>query len=268
MGPLATAVLTKKLGRAPTQDEFNAEVQSRFGERGALLARKGLAGANSPNRLTDEHLVITAVLTAILRGSEVIIVTRDPDVLEQYYKLLCLMKEHYRAMLAAERYASNPATMHFREVPVENDGVHVPAFTGSSILQFETTDVEFNPLLPKFKFVNIYCILLGGEPAQMKVTSCTVCAETEMARVLKVKTSTNGLSTDKFNGRTCIIHAAPLTNDNHSVIVSIGKETTLPFGAMGRIGVDDFHNALHCNELRTNHDYNDSTTGALWCRTY
>jgi hypothetical protein len=34
MGPLATAVLTKKLGRAPTQDEFHAEVQSQFGERG------------------------------------------------------------------------------------------------------------------------------------------------------------------------------------------------------------------------------------------
>lgn len=251
MGPLATAVLTKKFGRAPTNDEFNAEVQSRFGERGALIARKGLADVNSPNRLTDEHLVVSAVLTAILRGSEVFIVTRDPDVLEQYVKLLVLMKEHYRAMLAAECYASNPATMAFREVPVQNDGVHVPTFTGNSFLEFETTDAEFNPLPRKFQFVNIYCMLLGGEATSMKVTFCTFCAETEMARVLKVKASTNGLSTDKFNGRNCIIRTAPLMPDNHRVIVSIGKEMEVPFHGMGNIGVDDFHNALTANELTT-----------------
>src|ERR1039458_4553360 len=135
MGPLATAVLTKKLGRNPTLDEFNAEVQSRFGERGALLARKGVAASNSPNKLTDEHLVLSAVMTAILRGTETIVVTRDPDLLEQYFKLLCLIKEHYRAMLVAERYASNPSAMNFSEVPVEDDGEHVPAFTGSTFLR-------------------------------------------------------------------------------------------------------------------------------------
>jgi hypothetical protein len=263
MGPLATAVLTKKLGRAPTQDEFVAEVQSKFGERGSLLARKGIVAANSPNRLTDEHLVISAVLTAILRGCEVLIVTRDPDVLEQYVKLLGLMKEHYRAMLIAEQYASNPATMKFREMPVENDGVHIPTFTGNSFLEFETTDVAFNPLPPRFHFVTVYCILLGGEPTRMKVTFCAFCAETEMARALKVKAATNGLSTDKLNGRNCLIRTAPLTNDSLRVIVSIGKEMTLPFGAMGRIGVDDFHNTLQCNELRVTLHYDDGDTGAL-----
>jgi hypothetical protein len=140
--------------------------------------------------LTDEHLVVCAVLTAILEGSEVLIVTRDPDVLEQYVKVLSLMKEHYRAMLAADQYFSSPATMAFREVPVVNDGVHIPPFTEISVLEFETMDAEFNPLPPTFHFVNIYCVLLGGEPTSMKVTFCTFCAETEMARVLKVKAAT------------------------------------------------------------------------------
>jgi hypothetical protein len=114
MGPLASAILTKKLGRAPTQEEFHAEVQSQFGERGYLLAKKGLEGQNSKNRLTDEHLVVTAMLTAILEGSEVVIVTRDPDVLEQYAKLCTLMKEHYRAMLVAERYRRILPPIHSR----------------------------------------------------------------------------------------------------------------------------------------------------------
>jgi hypothetical protein len=255
MGPLAEVVLTKRLGRAPTKDELNAEVQSRFGERGALLARKGLAAAHSPNRLTDEHLVLSAALTAILSGSEVLIVTRDSDVLEQYFKLLVLMKEHYRAMLAAEQYASNPTSMAFREVSVENDDMHIPSFTGKSVLKFETTDAEFNPLPPQFQFVNIYCMLLGGETTSMKVTSCTFGAETGMARVLKVKASTNGLSTDKFNGRNCVIHTAPLAPDKHRVIVTIGEETRLPFGTTDSIGVDDFHNVLTPNELTTRFHY-------------
>ena len=38
IGLVATAVLTKKLGRAPNRDEFVAEVQGFFGERGFLIA--------------------------------------------------------------------------------------------------------------------------------------------------------------------------------------------------------------------------------------
>lgn len=254
MGPLVTAVLTEKLGRAPMQAEFCAEVQRQFGERGFLLAKKGLDVANSPNKLTDEHLVVTAVMTAIMRGSEVIIVTRDTDVFEQYVKLLCLMKENYRAMLAAERYALKPAALAFRQVPVRNDGPYVHVFSGSSVLEFETTDAEFNPLPPKCHFVNIYCLLLGGEPTSMKVTFSTFCAETEMARALRVKASTNGLNTDKFNGCNCIIHTEHLTPDRQRVTVLIGKERTVRFGDF-TVGIDDANNTLTVNELTTKFHY-------------
>ena len=257
MGPLASAVLTKTLGRAPTREEFLAEVQGNLGERGFLMARKGSDAANSPNRITDETFVVTAVLTAIMRGSEVFIVSRDVDVLEQYFKLLVLMKEHYRAMLAAEQYAANPNAMAFQQMPIGNDGVHVPPFTGTSFLQFETTDQEFNPLPSSFHFVNIYCLLLGGEPERMKTTFASFCAETEMARVLQVKAATGGLSTDKLGGRNCLIHTSTLTPTNHEVIVSIGKERTQSFAGFGPIGVNDLHNTLFSNELSTKIFYDD-----------
>jgi hypothetical protein len=175
------------------------------------------------------------------------------------------MKEHYRAMLVADRYAANRDAMPFREVPIEevggplgSDGAVVPAFSGRSVLQFETTDLEFNPLPPKFHFVNIYCFLLGDGPAQMRVTSANFCAETEMAQMLRVKAMTGGLSTDKFDGRNCTIRTAPLTPENHRVIVSIGKETILPFGKFGSIGIDDFNNTLFENELFTQESIRDS----------
>jgi len=43
--------------------------------------------------------------------------------------------------------------------------------------------------------------------------------------------------------------------ENHRVIVSIGEEMRVPFGAMGNIGVNDFHNALLANELTTRLHY-------------
>lgn len=249
-GPITTAVLTKKLGRSPTNDEFLAEVQRHLGPRGFRIAKKGL-GASSPNKLTDEQLVVMAVMTAILRGTEVIIVTRDADLLEQYFKVVCLMKEHYRAMLVADRFAATPEAMPFKEVPVHNDGVHIPPFYGTSVLRLETTDVEFNPLPPVFHFVSVYCLLLDGGPEKMKVTFSSFCAETEMAQMLRVKAITGGLSTDKFDGRNCTINTAPSTRENHRIIVSIGKETVLPFGSFGSVGVDDFTNTLFENELQT-----------------
>ena len=253
MGPLATIALTKKLGRAPTQAEFHAEVQSQFGERGYLLARKGIEAQTSPNKLTDEHLVVTAALTAIMSGSEVVILTRDPDVLEQYAKLCTLMKEHYRAALAAELYAENPAAFAFNEVPLADDSMR-PRFSGESVLRLEASDIEFNPLPRNFHFVCIYCLLLGGEPGNMKVTVSSFCAETEMAHALRMKASTGGLTTDKFDGRNCIILTEHLTPERQKVIVLIGEERKACFGSFS-LGVDDVHNTLTPNEVSMRFNY-------------
>jgi hypothetical protein len=198
-----------------------------------------------------------AILTAIMRGSEVFIVTRDADVLEQYFKALCLMKEHYRAMLVADRYAANPKATPFREVPIQNDGIHVPAFSGSSVLQFETTDLQFNPLPKEFHFVMIYCLLLGGEPSKMRVTYSSFCAETEMAEVLRVKAATDGLSTNNLDGRNCTIHTAPFEVGNHRVVVTIGNETIVPLRHFGKFGFDDYNNVLFGNEEHTRASYDE-----------
>jgi len=262
VGPLAASILSRRFGRAATNDEFLAEVQGQFGIRGLHMAKKGLEAARSPNVLTDEQFVLMAILTAITRGTEVFIVTRDTDVLEQYYKALILMKEHYRAMHFAELYAANPDWMPLREAQIADDGVHIPEFSGSSVLQLETTDLEFNPLPPKFTFVNVYSLVLGGGGrSEMKVTYCCFCAEKEMAQMLKVKTATGGLSTDKLNGRNCTIRTAPLTPSNHRVVVSIGNERTVQFGG-GNFGVNDLSNALFENEQQTTLYYPDDIVNA------
>src|ERR1022692_1484916 len=180
IGPIAVGILTKRLGRPPTEDEFLAEVQGQFGERAFQLAKKGRDFGEFPH-LADEELVVMATLTAILRGSEVLIITRDADVHEQHIKLVILMKEHYRAMLAADKYFADPANIAFREVPYESEPGGPPEFIESPLLRLDTTDAEFDVLPPTFNFVNVYCLLLGGDNTSIKVTSSTFCAETEMA---------------------------------------------------------------------------------------
>jgi hypothetical protein len=214
------------------------------------MAKKGVEAVNSPNVLTDEQLVLMAIITAITRGTEVLIVTRDADVLEQYYKALILMKEHYRAMQFAEIYAANPDRIPLREVQIVDDGVRIPEFSGSAVLQLETTDLEFNPLPRRANFVSVHCLVLGGGASDMKITYCCFCAEKEMAQMLKIKTVTGGLNTDKLNGRNCTIRTAPLTPTNHRVVVSIGSERTVKFDG-SNYSVNDLSNTLFENEQHT-----------------
>lgn len=72
-----------------------------------------------------------------------------------------------------------------------------------------------------------------------------------MAKALQLKAATNGLTTDKFDGRNCTINTARFSPQNHEVIISIGKEMVMPAGKFGNIGISDFENALFCNEVRT-----------------
>jgi hypothetical protein len=254
IGPLSQGILKKQLGREPAEQEFSGFIQRQFGPRGLLLARKGLEASKSQNALTDENLVVVAVLTAIMHGSEVFIFSRDPDVLEQYFKLLCLMKEHYRAMLVAEMYAADPSSFPFVSIPI-NDDQRSREFTGDTVLRLVTTDDQFNPLPAGFQFVNVYCVLIGGDDKTLKVTWCNFCAETQMAEMLRIKAATGGLSTDKFDGHNCTIRTEPLESANHRVIVSIGSEPTVTFGQFGRFHLSDLNNVLCENEMHTQVSY-------------
>jgi hypothetical protein len=250
MGTLAFSAL-KKLGRNPTGDELLAKVQRELGARGFSIAKKGMEAMDSPNWWTDQQLALIAIITAIARGAETFVITHDPDVLEHYFKALCHIKEHYRGMLVAKRFAETPSEIPFREVPNKSDGRHVQEFCSDPILQYETTDKEFNPLPANFHPVNIYCLLLGGKPPKMRVTFSCFCAETEMEELLRIKTRTNGLNTDRLEGRNCSIRTTPLLPDNHRVTVSIGMDTIIRFGPIGNFRFGDFNNTLFENEQVT-----------------
>ena len=78
------------------------ELQQEVGERGFMLAKKGLAKVSCSNFAPDEILVGKALLEVLYAGREVVLVTKDEDIQEQLYKLIFLLETHYRAMLFGE----------------------------------------------------------------------------------------------------------------------------------------------------------------------
>ncbi len=195
-------------GRLPDEREMEAikrSVHTMVGPRGYLIARKGDGDASPRTYYTDEALVYLAVMTAITTGNEVVILTKDEDVQEQFYKLLWLMDTHYRGMLLADRYASDPFGFIHRAPPVGNEGFD-RVFAASNLTLIERAKSLLEEILPSTcTAVPIYCWVIGERLTQM-----TFMAETEMKRLLDVKGDTGGLNTDRLDGRNCHIWLGPL----------------------------------------------------------
>jgi len=193
--------LQARLGRTPTEQEFKAECQTHCGDRGNRLAYKGWQDRSKRNLLADEELVVLAVLSAILRGVDVAILSRDLDVEEQFLKLLAFLQHDYSAMLVAEKYASNPAALQF-------EPGNWPPFAGhvqnDEMLVWKTDFATVQGLKPaEYKTVHLQSVIVGDHAANLKVTPLSFCAETGLEQLLAIKKRTRGLNTDKLAGRNC-----------------------------------------------------------------
>lgn len=211
---LKLARFEEERGRPPNDDETRLlmrELHDEIGPRGYLLAKKGHESEGSPNFFTDEILVYLAMKTGIETGQDVVIVSKDEDILEQFYKLQWLLDTHYRGMLFADAYASDPsrfvthsmpteATPQLREAFVSNDNLLV-----ERPLHFIVGDAA--PVLPPYCHpVIIHCWIVGTRLTQM-----AFCAEKEMKRLLDTKGVTGGLNTYKFGEKNCHLWLAPLS---------------------------------------------------------
>src|ERR1700760_4962596 len=180
------------------ESEVLDRLQRDFGGRGRMLATKP-AG---PHR-TDEILVYLAVAHALRTGTNTIILANDADVEEQFFKLIWLLNEHYRAMLCAEEYAKDFGA--FKTIPVPPRAANHPESPIEPANSVLVDGTKWGPNLdgvlpPSMQFVPISCIN-GGR----RITQMTFGGEREMADVLDVKDRTGGRSTDALGSRN--LHA-------------------------------------------------------------
>jgi hypothetical protein len=230
-GAIAQKSLTDRLGRSPTQEEFASYCKKLTKDRGYDIAAKAKDNLGKSNFLADEQLVVMAVLTAIITGRETVILTRDRDVFDQFYKLIYIIDINYISMLFADHYTAFPNEFHTRRIVdlVQQDSQR--RFTGGNddILVWpkrQTPDYLVSILPPQFEPVTINCIWFAGGPSQLKASMLIFCAEKEMGRLLGTKYETNGLNTRKLGETNCHIHAYPDIED-FGGMAAIARDRTI-----------------------------------------
>jgi hypothetical protein len=222
---VARRVFRHEYGRDPDIDEDRRlpdSVQQHLGQRERLLATKGAGN------LTDEALVYLAVEHALTTGKQTLVLTRDADVEEQFFKLLWLINTHYRGMLLADCYLEHFGS--YRAYPVPDSVLHDPdgPFEAHDALMIER-DPDLRDVLPKRShFVGISCINAGTYSTELSFG-----AETEMARLLRIKDETGGLNTDRLGGRNMHASIHPIPTGRGYDCGAVAYDRRKPVGSAG-----------------------------------
>jgi hypothetical protein len=91
-------------GRKPSEDERVGLLRSlheSYGPRPYRLAKKS---EGKSENVTEEEVVYLAFEHALRTGTQTVVITRDADLQEQFYKLQYLIEMHYRSYLMAEDF--------------------------------------------------------------------------------------------------------------------------------------------------------------------
>jgi hypothetical protein len=176
-----------------------------MGPRAYHLAKKGYEERQAQPRFTDEVLVCLAFVNAILTGRETVILTKDYDLLEQFYKLQWLLDTHYRAYLLAQRIRADERAFVRHSLPSTDPWIQ-RVFVAETGYLLERSDALLDEILPNTcEPVMLYCYVMGE-----RLSSMTFCAERGLRQLLEVKSKTGGLNTNQLDGRNCHIWLSPL----------------------------------------------------------
>jgi hypothetical protein len=193
----------------------------------------------------------------------VVILTRDHDVQEQFYKLLYLIELHYKSMLLGDRYASDPAVFPAIPIPKVNCDPY-QRFNGENDCVFDPCwdpETGWRSLLPEqAQGVLLQCLWFSGGRNQLTFCPMQFNADQDLARLLEIKGRTGGLNTDKLNGRNC--HACPYPDhDGLSPLAAIAIDRKINVCGQFECSVVDLVHALHCAERYEILEWQDMNSG-------
>lgn len=237
--------LTERLKRPPTREELIGEVQRQYGERGWLLAKKSTSGDMSSSSHADEELVCWSFAQALHSGVPTALLTRDKDVLEQYYKLWNLLDLDYRNLLLADSYVTDFASYRPQPFVLDEPALRDVFEDSPDNVWFERSpDLEDTVLPDESRFVVVSCWRAGKNLSQL-----SVCLDGQMKRLLEVKGATGGLNSDRLGERNCHLTLWPLQVPRRlQSIAVIARERRVRLDDSMTVGLLDFVRALATNE--------------------
>jgi hypothetical protein len=213
-------------GKPSDSLSVNTQLQQMVGERGFHIGTQSQKCKVPDHLFNDECLVVAAFVWAIQNGQDVVILTKDEGLLDQFRKALWLLDMHFRAMLLAEDYASRTSDYETRLLPNELPKM----FNDKEMLMIRKPSDWVDELLPKeFELATVSCIWMNDAAT----TQMTFCADRNMARLFRVKSETNGLSTNRLAGRNCHILHPFVSADESGAFAILAQDDSepLPCGA-------------------------------------
>jgi hypothetical protein len=221
-------------GREPSDEELRGRIQGFVGDRGFGLAWKGIEEIKRQKKyfFADDQLIVLAVIDAILSGRETYIWTQDPDVIEQFYKMVSMLDAHYGAFHLAKHY-QRPGTVK-TEQTIRVRGRLAEWIQPPEILSvfFHEENIREAALPPAESFVPICCQRFVDHGNRWGVQNLTFGAEQEMRDVLEIKGVNAGLNTLDLNGRNLHIVFAPPFPEGMGGRVFIVNDVTTEFKQM------------------------------------
>ena len=186
------------------------------------MAEKGRRDAGKSNFQADESVVVASVISAITTGCETSVLTRDRDIIEQFYKLMYLVDTHYQGYQIGEAYRRQP--LNFVEAPWPKGSEYFDNhFHTGRILWLPASSDE--RLLPEqYRFVMVHAYRFSPSTQNDSLQTLAFCAEREMGQMIRAKGATRGKSTDGFG-----------LSNIHRCINPYDQET---FGSFAAVTVD------------------------------
>ena len=262
---LGEMLFAEQKGHEPSQGELISYVQKKLGERGLSLAYKRGAAifpASSWLMHTDESLVYLAASFALSHGRPTVILTKDQDVLEQFYKLWWFLDTHYRAMLLADEYVGNPFRYLTESLPNLEETRNF--FDLHNAILVRRGSDRMTAVLPRrFDFVAVECWHLGNG-----MTKAVFGAERMMNRLIDIKGSTGGLVSSKLGaGRNLHPWLPPLPlGERITDSMAVVRDRSFPItGSDARISVFDATHSMNTQErFSVFVPGDDSPLSSLW----
>jgi hypothetical protein len=252
----------QKHGREPTLTELVNRIQRLYGTRGLAIAYKYRQVQAMDSRATDESLVYFAAEHALRTGQQTVVLTKDQDVMEQFYKLWWFLDTHYRAMLIADEYAENP--FRYKVLPLPDLPRISDVFEVSTGVLLQRGPDRMRAVLPsQFDFVAASCWVVGNS-----FTPLTFGAERSMYRLLQAKGATGGLVSTRLGHRNLHpwLAGLPLGAARFANSVAIVRDRTWEVsGTRATIGLFDVAHSFNTKERFTRLvPEQDRPKSALW----
>ena len=227
--PLVEDRFVSTEGRQPTEQEL-ANALNAFVGRGVELAKKGAKEQDRPNAPFDEITLARTVGFALEGGKETLLLTRDRDVVEQFYKLGYLLDTHYRSGLIAAEYERQPR--NFKPIRATVAGTFLSDCVEENGAEYLSLPVNATTrLLPDDHTpVPVHCLHLAptDTPGRFKETLISFGFEREMIRAIECKGKTSR-NVDWDDGRDLHICIHPAIQRELGGVALLAKNKTIEF---------------------------------------